>query len=63
MQDITEQVDAWEDRSDWFEATWGETTVNGAIYGVKLHHTALGLFYNKDLFEQAGLDPESRRRP
>lgn len=59
MQDVTEQVDAWADSSDWFESTWGETTIEESIYGVKLHHTALGLFYNKDLLAEAGLDPES----
>lgn len=32
---------------------------DGAYYGVPWQWGAVGIYYNKDLFEQAGLDPES----
>lgn len=32
---------------------------DGAYYGVPWEWGAVGLYYNKDLFEQAGLDPEN----
>lgn len=59
MLDLTENIDNWADSSDWLDNTWNEVTVDDVIYGMKLHHTALGFFYNKDLLEQAGLDPEN----
>ncbi len=59
LQDITQQVQSWPDSKDWFTNTWKEVSLNGRIYGVKLHNTAFALFYNKDLFRKAGLDPEN----
>ncbi len=32
--------------------------MNGRIYGVPLYADVSALFYNKDLFRKAGLDPE-----
>jgi raffinose/stachyose/melibiose transport system substrate-binding protein len=32
---------------------------NGAVYGIPWNWGGVGIFYNKDLFEQAGLDPEN----
>ena len=32
-------------------------TFNDRLYGVPLYADVSALFYNKDLFEQAGLDP------
>lgn len=58
LQDVTSEIAMWDESSDWFEGTWAEVTLDEKRYGLKLHHTALALFYNKDLFEQAGLDPE-----
>lgn len=56
--DITDRVKSWPESDDWFDSTWEEVTIGDAIYGMKLHHTAFALFYNKGLFEKAGLDPE-----
>ena len=33
-------------------------TYDGRLYGVPLYADVSALFYNKDLFEQAGLDPD-----
>lgn len=59
LQDITDEVAAWDESPDWFETAWEEVSVGDSIYGAKLHHTAFALFYNKDHFEAAGLDPEA----
>lgn len=59
MTDITDRIEAWPESSDWFDAAWIEVTSGGSRYGVKNHHTTFGLFYNKDLFREAGLDPEA----
>ena len=58
LKDVTNEIAMWDESSDWFEGTWTEVTLDEKRYGLKLHHTALALFYNKELFEQAGLDPE-----
>ncbi len=61
LEDLSERLDGWPERSDWFEGTWPEVTLDESIYGVKLHHTAFGFFYNKDLLEEAGLEPRAPR--
>ena len=57
MYDLTDKIRAWPEHQDWFDSTWKEVTHKDKIVGIKLHHTAFGLFYNKDLFQKAGLDP------
>jgi len=57
MEDITEKVKSWPQSKDWFEAAWREVTLSGRIYGMKLHHTSMAFFYNKDYLMEAGLDP------
>lgn len=59
MTGLDDRIDAWPESSDWFDTAWIEVTSGGVRYGVKNHHTTFGLFYNKDLFEAAGLDPDS----
>lgn len=59
LKDITDKLKAWPDFGDFFEATWVETSLNDRIYGIKLHHTCFGLYYNRDYFKQAGLDPDN----
>lgn len=59
MTGLDDRIDAWPESSDWFDTAWIEVTSGGVRYGVKNHHTTFGLFYNKDLFEEAGLDPDS----
>lgn len=57
LRDISSKIEAWPQSDDWFDSTWEEVTVGDSVYGMKLHHTAFALFYNKDLFKKAGLDP------
>ena len=57
MVDLTEEIESWDQSNDWFESTWNEVTYEGRRHGLKLHHTAFGLFYNVDHFDQAGIEP------
>lgn len=57
LKNIADEVKEWKESDDWFDATWEEVSIGDKIYGLKLHHTAMTLFYNKDLFKEAGLDP------
>jgi len=44
--------------ADFDKAVWDGGTYKGTRYGIPIDVHNLGLFYNKDLFEKAGLDPE-----
>ena len=44
---------------DWQEAAVKQYMVKGDHYGVKLHHTCTLLFYNMEMFDKAGIKPES----
>lgn len=43
------------DRKDFIPILWDELKENGETYGVPQDINILGLFYNKDLFDKAGL--------
>lgn len=53
----------WE--GEWAESITARSVVeslftrNGAVYGIPWNWGGVGIFYNKDLFAQAGLDPEN----
>lgn len=43
---------------DYYPAAWDEVNFKGDVYGLPFETDARGLFYNKGLFREAGLDPE-----
>ena len=45
------------DTSDFYPFTWEQTQYEGASYGIPHETDVRVLFYNKTLFQQAGLDP------
>jgi len=47
------------DMSDFYEPAVDELTYDGKLYGIPLTVDTRILFYNKDMFEEAGVDPES----
>ncbi|MBI9045965.1 MAG: sugar ABC transporter substrate-binding protein [Anaerolineaceae bacterium] len=48
-----------ERQDEYTDSIWGMVTWNGEIYGIPRAFSSKVLYYNKDLFEQAGLDPNS----
>ncbi len=46
-------------RGDFFEGTWDASTYEGTVFGLPWYITSNMIFYNRSLFEQAGLDPDS----
>jgi sn-glycerol 3-phosphate transport system substrate-binding protein len=46
-------------KQDIYDVMWESVTRNGKLYAVPFCMSTTVLFYNKDAFEQAGLDPES----
>jgi multiple sugar transport system substrate-binding protein len=45
-------------RDDYVPTVWDIATHNGNQYGIPLDNTMLGIYYNKDIFVKAGLNPE-----
>ena len=57
LVDITEQTKDWAELADVSPGHKTVATFNNKLYGVPLYADVSALFYNKDLFTKAGLDP------
>jgi multiple sugar transport system substrate-binding protein len=58
--DITEFAEtAGVTEADYYPFAWQETVYKGGIYALSHNTDTRGLWYNKDIFEEAGLDPEA----
>lgn len=44
-------------KADFIPAAWDAAQVGGVQYGIPLDQNMAGLYYNKTIFKQAGLDP------
>jgi multiple sugar transport system substrate-binding protein len=58
LEDITDYVKDWPELETASPGHMAVSTYEGRIYGVPLYADVSALFWNKDLFRQAGLDPE-----
>lgn len=43
-------------KADYYEALWDYNSLDGSIYGMPVGFTTHALYYNKDLFAQAGVE-------
>lgn len=60
IQPITDIAGNYGLTSDMFvESPWNGTFLDGEQYAIPLDTHTIGVFYNKDLFIEAGLDPET----
>jgi multiple sugar transport system substrate-binding protein len=57
LVDITDQTAGWAELADVSPGHKTVATFNGRLFGVPLYADVSALFYNKNLFTQAGLDP------
>ncbi|MBO0791943.1 MAG: sugar ABC transporter substrate-binding protein [Ktedonobacteraceae bacterium] len=57
LADLTSQVSAWGQSSQYFDGPWKSTVWKDKNYGVPNNSNCLALFYNKDMFDKAGLKP------
>jgi multiple sugar transport system substrate-binding protein len=57
LVDITDKISSWPELATASPGHMTVATFNDRLYGVPLYADVSALFYNKDLFEQAGLDP------
>jgi multiple sugar transport system substrate-binding protein len=58
LVDITDQISAWPELTTASPGHMTVATFNDRLYGVPLYADVSALFYNKDLFTKAGLDPD-----
>lgn len=58
LVDITDKVKDWPELKTASPGHMAVSTYEGRLYGVPLYADVSALFYNKDLFRKAGLDPE-----
>jgi multiple sugar transport system substrate-binding protein len=57
LADLTNRVKAWGKASQYITGPWQSTVWKDKNYGVPNNSNCLALFYNKDMFQQAGLTP------
>ncbi len=57
LVDLTDKIGDWTELDTASPGHMTVATFNDRLYGVPLYADVSALFYNKDLFEQAGLDP------
>jgi len=55
--DITDKVNAFEYKDQFYEGPLSSCALDGKYYGVPLGSNDLALFYNKDMFDAAGVKP------
>lgn len=56
---LDEYVDSWDGREDFMENALTLGSVNGSLYGIAVFPDPRMLIYNKEMFEEAGLDPDA----
>jgi multiple sugar transport system substrate-binding protein len=57
LTDITNYTEHWGRSSDWYEANWDGGAYIDKVYGVWTVADARGIWYWKDLLNEAGVDP------
>jgi multiple sugar transport system substrate-binding protein len=57
LVDLTDKINSWPELKTASPGHMMVATMNDRLYGVPLYADVSALFYNKDLFEKAGLDP------
>jgi multiple sugar transport system substrate-binding protein len=57
LTDITDQISSWPELKTASPGHMTVATFNNRLFGVPLYADVSALFYNKDLFKKAGLDP------
>ena len=57
LTDITNYTEHWGRSSDWYQANWDGGAYNDKLYGIWTVADARGIWYWKDLLNEAGVDP------
>lgn len=54
--DITEEVEAWGEIDNYYEAPRNSAYYEGKYYGLPYYSNCLAIMYNKDIFDEMGLE-------
>jgi len=57
LADLTDRVKTWGKADEYFPGPWKSTVWKDKNYGIPNNSNCLALYYNKDLFQKAGLTP------
>ena len=57
IEDISDQVEEWGEQDAYYPTSWETTQVGGKTYGIPHVADDYALYYNKDVFEAAGVQP------
>lgn len=55
FEDITDKVNEWGEKDSFFSGPLSAVVYNNKYYGLPFYNNCLALFYNKDLFKEAGI--------
>lgn len=61
LLDLSERVASSDYQSFFSPGTWSSVQMAGRTYGLPMDSGPMAFFYNKDVFEQAGVDPTAIR--
>ncbi|MDQ0338585.1 multiple sugar transport system substrate-binding protein [Caldalkalibacillus uzonensis] len=56
LEDLTDRIQEWGQAENYYEGPLNSTKYNGRYYGLPYESNTLALFYNKDMFEKAGIE-------
>ena len=59
LTDLSNYTQRWGRASDWYEMNWDGGAYNDRIYGIWAWTDVRGMWYWKDLLNQAGISPDS----
>lgn len=57
LEDLTPKINNWSEKDKYFEGPWKSTIYNGKNYAIPLDSNCLGLYYNVDMLQKAGITP------
>jgi multiple sugar transport system substrate-binding protein len=57
LADITKEVKDWGQADKYFEGPWSSTVYKDKNYGIPADSNNLALYYNADMFKEAGIEP------
>lgn len=55
-KEITEEVEAWGEIDKYYEGPRNSAMYNGGYYGIPYYSNCLAIMYNKDIFDEMGID-------
>lgn len=55
VEPLNERIEEWGQIDDWLDKAMTHAVHEGNIYGLPMHLTNMGIYYNQDLFKEVGI--------